>query len=184
MRELCNHGLRRCELLGLRWEDISGSSLFVRQTRVKLSSGIVVDTPKSAKAVRRMWLSPDVLLVLAEHKQRQDAERERLAEYWPDTGLVFVSELGTPLSPDNLRRLRNRLMDLAGVPRVSLHQLRHLHATVAIFGGMDAKVLADRLGHTRASFTLDKYTHLFEAQRELSAVSLTDFLGRGESKPN
>ena len=171
-------GLRRGELLGLRWEDISGSSLFVRQTRVKLSSGVVVDTPKSAKAVRRVSLSPDVLLVLAEHKQRQEGERERLAEYWPDTGLVFVSELGEPLDPESICPLRNRLMEKAKVPRVSLHDLRHLHASFAILNGMDAKVLADRLGHTRASFTLDRYTHLFEQQRDVAAVSLEDFLAK------
>ncbi len=97
--------------------------------------------------------------VLEAHHQRQDAERGPL---WPENGLVFVSEAGTPLNPDNLHRLRNKRMDEANVPRVRLHDLRHLHASVAIRNGVDPKVLADRLGHARASFTLDVYTHLFE----------------------
>jgi len=92
---------------------------------------------------------------------------------------VFVSEVETPLNPDNLRRLRNSLMDTAKVPRVRLYDLRHLHASVAIRNGVDPKVLADRLGHARASFTLDVYTHLFEEQRANSAVSLLDFLPKG-----
>jgi integrase len=71
---------------------------------------------------------------------------------------VFSSEVGAPLNPDNLRRLRNSLMDAAKVSRVRLHDLRHLHASVAIRNGVDPKVLADRLGHSRASFTLDVYT--------------------------
>ena len=67
-------------------------------------------------------------------------------------------------------------MEKTDVPKVRLHDLRHLHASLAIRGGMDAKGLADRLGHARASFTLDVYTHLFEEQRASSAVSLLDFL--------
>ncbi len=54
------------------------------------------------------------------------------------------------------------------------------HASVAIKNGMDAKVLADRLGHSRASFTLDRYTHLFESQWAQSAVSLLDFLPKSD----
>ncbi len=57
-----------------------------------------------------------------------------------------------------------------------LHDLRHLHSSMCIRNGMDPKVLADRLGHSRASFTLDTYTHLFEEQREESAFSLMDYL--------
>lgn len=65
-----------------------------------------------------------------------------------------------------------------------LHDLRHLHASLAIKGGMDAKVLADRLGHARASFTLDVYTHLYDEQRANSAVALTDFLPAAPRIPN
>ena len=71
-------------------------------------------------------------------------------------------------------------MTKANVPLVRLHDLRHLHASLAIRSGMDVKVLADRLGHSRASFTLDRYTHLFESQRAQSAVSLLDFLPKSD----
>ena len=64
--------------------------------------------------------------------------------------------------------------------RTRLHDLRHLHAFMAIRDRMDAKVLADGLGRTRASFTLDVYTHLFDEQRANSAVSLLDFLPKGD----
>lgn len=67
-------------------------------------------------------------------------------------------------------------MKRAEVPCVRLHDLRHLHASVAIHSGMDAKVLADHLGHSRASFTLDRYTHLFESQRAQSIVDLKGWL--------
>lgn len=172
-------GLRRGELLGLRWEDIKGSALYIRQSHVKAKGKLVLSTPKTAKSERRVSLSPDVLEVLLQHRQLQDAER---LPSWPDSGLVFVSEVGTPLNPDNVTRLRKQLMKAANVPVARLHDLRHLHASIAIKGGMDPKVLADRLGHARASFTLDVYTYLFEEQRANSAVSLLDFLRQTQRK--
>lgn len=169
-------GLRRGELLGLRWQDVESSTIQVRQAYVKVGGKLILSTPKNQNAFRSVALSSDVLEVLFHHRQRQEAERLNLGNLWPGSDLVFTSEVGTPLKPDNLKRVRNALMDKAGVARVTLHNLRHLHASVAIEGGMDAKMLAERLGHSRASFTLDRYTHLFESQRARSAVSLTDWL--------
>ena len=154
-----------------------GDKLVIRQNFVKVGSKTIVETPKTKKGKRVVAISPDVLETLNTHRMRQDAER---LSSWPNNDLVFVSEVETSLNPDNLRRLRNSLMDDANVPRIRLHDLRHLHASMAIKGGMDAKVLADRLGHARASFTLDVYTHLFDEQRTNSAVSLLDFLPKGD----
>lgn len=165
--------LRRGELLGLCWEDIRGNVLHVKRALVKAKGKLELSTPKTAKGTRRVSLSPDILEVLLLHRQLQDAEQ---LPSWPDSGLVFVSETGTPLNPDNLTRLRKQLMKAAKVPEVRLHDLRHLHASIAIRSGIDPKVLADRLGHARASFTLDRYTHLFNLQRAKSAVSITGWL--------
>jgi integrase len=171
-------GLRSGELIGLRWQDVKGDKLIIRQNFVKVGAALLKETPKSKKGNRVVAISPDVLEVLSVHRATQETERQ---PSWPEDDLVFVSEVGTPLNPDNLRRLRNSLMDGAKVPRVRLHDLRHLHASVAIKSGVDPKVLADRLGHARASFTLDVYTHLFEEQRASSAVSLLDFLPKEDT---
>jgi integrase len=168
-------GLRRGELLGLRWQDVTRNALLIRETRVKVKGKLQVETPKTSKGTRRVTISPDVLTVLGNHRKRLESERE---DSWPQTyrDLVFLSEAGTPMNPDNLRRLQNSLMDKAGVPRVRLHDLRHLHGSVCINNGMDPKALAERLGHSRASFTLDRYVHLFDEQREKEAVSINDWL--------
>jgi integrase len=177
-------GLRRGELLGLRWVDIEGNLLYVKQTYVKAGGKLLLSTPKTEKGFWAVALSPDVLEVLLLHRQRQEAERSVLGEAWTHPELVFASEVGTPLNPDNLSRLRKKLMMAAQVSQARLHDLRHLHASVAIESGMDAKVLADRLGHSRASFTLDRYTHLFESRRAKSAVSLTAWLTPDRGEPN
>lgn len=169
-------GMRRGELLGLRWQDIEGSSISVRQTYARVGNQLLFSTPKTRKGVRRIPLSEDVLHVLAEHRLSQDRQRNFLAEAWQDYGLVFTSEVGTPIDPDNLKRARYRLADVAGVPRVRLHDLRHLYASLMIKRGFSASELAERLGHARSSFTLDVYTHLFEEQKEAAAVSLMELL--------
>jgi integrase len=68
------------------------------------------------------------------------------------------------------------------MPRVRLHDLRHLHVSLLVKRGVDARTIADRAGHTRASFTLDVYTHLFEEQRTAAAVSLLELLPKGDPR--
>lgn len=121
---------------------------------------------------------------LEAHRQRQQAKRALLGETWPPSDLVFTSEVGTPYNPHNVARLRKQLMKEANMPLVRLHDLRHLHASLAIKGGMDPKMLADRLGHAKASFTMDVYTHLFDDQRANCAVSITAYLNAGKAMAN
>jgi integrase len=193
-------GLRRGELLGLRWQDVTDDRLMIQQALVKVGSKLRLSTPKTKNSRRLVATSPDVSEVLREHQGRQKAECREAGDLWISTDLVFTSELGTPVDPDNLRRVRLKLNaeakaiwraealaqddttllreldeDTVMAP-IRLHDFRHLHSSVCIRNGMDPKMLADRLGHARASFTLDRYTHLFEEQRETSAVSLLDFL--------
>lgn len=193
-------GMRRGELLGLRWQDIEGSTIHVRQSLNLVDNKITFGVPKTDKGRRRVAISPDVLDALATHQKLQEAERKNLGTLWPDCGLVFTTEVGTPLYPRNLERAwyalqnkaRNAWLDEATkqadeeavrklrngslFPHIRFHDLRHLHASIAIRQGMDVKMLADRLGHSRTSLTLDVYTHLFEDQRANSAVDISGLL--------
>lgn len=178
-------GLRRGELLGLRWQDIEGSTIHIRQSYIRVGNELVFTTPKTTKGVRRVAVSKDMLEILAVHCEKQETERTLAGKVWTNYDLVFTSEVGTPVDPDNLKRVRYELMERAGVPRIRLHDLRHLHASLMIKGGADPKLLADRLGHARASFTLDVYTHLFDEQRQAAAVSLLDLLpSKSNEEPN
>ena len=175
-------GMRRGELLGLRWQDVRPGTLHIRQSLTVVKNQIAISVPKTEKGKRRVAISPNVEETLEAHRQRQEAERQMLGNLWPDNDLVFRTEVGTPIHPRNLERTWYALQKNVDVPKVRLHDLRHLHASLAIRQGMDAKVLADRLGHSRASLTLDVYTHLFEEQRANSAVSLSVLLGSQEPK--
>jgi integrase len=106
---------------------------------------MLFSTPKTAKGYRRVAISSDVTAVLEEHRQRQQLEREVTGDAWPGSDLLFTSEVGTPYSPDNVKRLRYQLMDKARVPRVRLHDLRHLHVSLLVKRGLDAKLIAGLL---------------------------------------
>ena len=99
-----------------------------------------------------------------------------MAEEWTDSGLVFPSEVGIPMHPRNLERVWYMLLKKSELPRIRMRDLRHTYASMAISRGVDPKVLADRLGHSRANFTLDTYSHVYEAQSESASYSLEDLL--------
>lgn len=169
-------GLRRGELLGLRWEDVQGDSLWVRQQLV-FSKGVFVFKPtKTERSTRRVAVSPDVLAVLGQHLRHQQAQRELLGGSWPETGLVFVSEVGTAIHPRNFDRTWKKLKQQADVPHIRLHDLRHLHVSLLVRQGFDPRAVADRVGHTNPAFTMRRYSHMFDEQRSAMAISITDLL--------
>ena len=197
-------GMRRGELLGLRWGDIEGSGFRIRQTVVLVGNKPTIGTPKTKKGQRRVSVSPDVLTTLEDHRIIQEAEKARLGDLWKEHDLIFPSEVGTPMQPRNLERTWYALQDTARaawrkaahealdtatvagleagklMSRARLHDLRHLHVSLLVKNGVDARTIADRVGHARASFTLDVYTHLFDEQRTAAAVSLLDLLPKGD----
>lgn len=179
-------GLRCGELLGLHWSDIKGNVLHIRHNLVHIRAKdgqkgqlLIQDTPKTPSGVRRVVISSDVLDVLKGHRQRQESERAFLGEAWQESGLVFVSEVGTPLYPRNFTRVWYGLLDKAGVTKVRLHDLRDLHVSLLVKHGLDPRTIADRIGHSDPAFTLRQYSHAFEEQRQAAAVGLMDLLSPG-----
>lgn len=182
-------GLRRGELLGLRWRDVTDTHITVAGGLKVVKNRPQVGETKTAKGARRHPISPSACAVLAEHRRRQEEERA-VEPGWQDHGLVFPNTLGKPQSPHNLyKREFLRIQEAAGLRRAdgpsafTLHQLRHTYATLMIEQGMDPKLLSERLGHARASFTMDTYVHAFEERRESAAVPLEDLLAGGRD-PN
>lgn len=166
-------GLRRGELLGLRWQDVGASSVSVVQT-VKLEDNkIVIGAPKTKSSRRRVPVSTAVIDALRAHGTRQDTLKSKLGPAYADQGLVFATALGKPLHPRNVERAFYALQDkarerLPGLPHGGLHILRHFYASSSIHSKVDAKTLSKRMGHTTVRLTLDRYTHIWE---EVEAAS-------------
>ena len=144
-------GLRRGELLGLKWSDIDLEKGDLRvQRQIGRIDGKIIEMPlKTKNAYRTLPLSADAISVLKMQKCKVGNSE------W-----VFPSPSGGPMSPDSVLHMLHRVLKRAGLPKVRFHDLRHTFATHALTSGVDAKTLSGILGHTNASFTLDTYTHV------------------------
>jgi integrase len=162
-------GLRRGEGLGLRWQDVDlGAGLIhVRQNvvLVKGQDGVIrpaIHEPKSPAARRSLDLDVQTVVeIRALHDRRQQAQHADVhGKRHRRSGLVFCTHVGTPLNPNNVIRNLTRIKEACGLgPDITIHSLRHTHATDCIEGGMDWLAVAARLGHADPSVTHDVYGH-------------------------
>jgi integrase len=134
---LLTRGMRRGELLGLRWEDIDldARRLRIVRTRVVVDGQVVESAPKTASSRRLMPLDAALVAELRAHRRRQLEERLRAGEAWGDSGFVFTDELGRPVRPDTLSGRFDALIAKAGVRRIKLHDGRHSAATMLLEDG-------------------------------------------------
>lgn len=176
-------GLRRGELLGLRWQDVDleQGAIHVQQTAQRIhGQGIVFRHPKTRLSRRSVALSPDAVGVLRKHRRAQ-AERRLLAgPAYHDHDLVFATGLGTPLEPGNVRRDWLRIVKAADLEGLRLHDLRHAHATLMLRAGVHPKVVTERLGHASVNITLDTYSHVLPGLQEAAAAAIDRALDEPE----
>jgi integrase len=161
-------GLRRGELLGLRWRDVDldRRTLSIRQTVGLVGTTVVAGQPKTRSGRRTIPVPADVIEALREHRRRQNERRLALGSIWQHHDLAFAATNGNSINPNNLRRDHTRLVTLAGVPRIRIHGVRHTHATLALQQGANIKAVSQRLGHARTSITMDVYAHVLPEQAQ------------------
>lgn len=173
-------GLRRGELLALRWADVDFKRrvLYVRYTLQLSKDGYKLVPPKTNNSIRQLPFSLQLLKLLEKHKAEQNKKRILAGPAWQDNDLVFCNEIGQPLDPDNLvKRYFKPLLKKAGLPDVRFHDLRHTYATLLLERGVHIKVVTARLGHAREAFTLATYTSATPALEAGTANVLDDLLG-------
>lgn len=160
-------GLRRGELLGLRWEDLDldGGELHVRRSLSRASDGLVERAPKSESGIRTIPLAPAVVALFKRHRKAQAAE-QLAVPHWQDPGLVFTSEIGSAMEPRNWSDWYASVARQAGVSDRGAHALRHYAATAMLASGATVRDVADVLGHSSPVVTLEIYARAVpEAQR-------------------
>ena len=157
-------GMRPGEALGLYWEDIdlAGGMVHVRRTVVTNVSPITVDTPKTKRSSRAIPIDEETVAVLAAHRDRQDARREKLGERYEYRGLVFPGDKGKLMWTGTLRKALKKI-----APELTTHQLRHYFATGLAYANVPIASVSALLGHADATTTNAFYIHpLAPADRE------------------
>ena len=168
-------GMRRGEILALRWSDIDFGSnqLSVSRSLELTKNGLNFKTPKTAKSRRRIALPQVTARMLSAHKVSQAADKLRLGPAYHDNDLVFARRDGTPWRPDSFSSQFSALVRYHKLPHVRFHDLRHTHATQLLKQGVHPKIVSERLGHSNIAITLDTYSHVLPGMQE-SAIEALD----------
>jgi integrase len=174
-------GLRQGELLALKWEDVdlegANPTLEVRRSLSETRGRRSFVTPKSGRG-RHLRLSRRAVSALRAHRRRQLEERVRKAGLWEYHGLVFPSEVGTPMSGRNLYRAFKIRVKRASLPQtLRFHDLRHTCATLLLRQGVNPKFVQELLGHADISLTLNTYSHVLPDMGDAAAGGMDAALG-------
>ena len=156
-------GVRRGELLALEWRDIDldRGVLRVERSVEETKAGLRLKPPKTKRGRRNIGLPADTVAMLREHRKAQMELRLALGQGGQPV-LVFSTIEGGHLKPNGISRSWRQTCKARKLPRVQFHALRHTHASTLIRAGVDVLTISRRLGHSRASMTLDVYGHLME----------------------
>lgn len=176
-------GMRRGELLGLRWQDVDleGGRISVRQTYVVVNYQPMFSTPKTKRSRRSIALDPATLDALRDLRRRQLEERMSMGAGYVESGLVFTRTDGSAIHPQSLSDAFERQVRGAHLPPIPFHALRHTYATVALSAGTHPKVVSERLGHSSISVTLDIYSHVIPALQEEAATQVASMILGGNA---
>lgn len=165
-------GVRRSELLGLRWRDLDEA-----RARLSISRGLVAvgyelheSRGKTERSRRCIDLDPTTLAVLRGWRGLQAAEFAAVGIDHP--GLMFTRPNGEPVHPHTLSQAFERIARRADVPVIRLHDLRHTHGSLLIATGVPAKVVSERLGHATAAFTIETYQHVLPGMQADAANTI------------
>ncbi len=172
-------GLRRGELLALRWDniDFSNNILKVRDNIVNGENGYIIKAPKSEAGIRDIHLGIEVMTELKKARLQYMNDAFAYGTGFQNLGFVIHQKDGSPFHPDSMTQKWAKFLRKNNLPKIRLHDLRHSNATALIQAGVSAKVVQQRLGHSDVNITLNTYTHVLpemdiEAAQKLDGIML------------
>ena len=184
---LISTGMRRGELLGLKWSDIDldNRTIFIQRSWVKSSTETAqFSDPKTKKSRRLVPLLEEGVAVLRQHRLQQQRNRDELrAKGKADTesGLVFCRIDGAPYYPSTLNSYLEKALQRAGLPKFRMHDLRHTFASLMVEQGTSIKVVQELMGHATVQMTLDTYTHVLPGAKAEAVNKLQGFFKEEET---
>ncbi len=180
-----NTGCRRGELCGFEWRDINWkrSTISVVRTSVAIKNkGVITDDTKTAKSRRTIKLSEDMLALLKEYREDQDKQRLALGDQWIDSGRIFTTEFGGRLHPDTASKWYHAFVKKNNLADSCLHSMRHTHASLLAYAGINASALASHLGHSTMQTTMNTYIHAIRSVEDESADIMQTLLHKTDDQ--
>jgi integrase len=176
-------GMRRGEVLGLRWcdVDLDAGRVSVRQALVSVAYEVVVSDVKTATGRRTIDLDPITVDVLRGWRAARIEEKGGAEPQSEE--LVFVKPDGSWIHPHSFSQVLDRKVAKLAVPTISLHDLRHTHATLLLKAGVPVKVVSERLGHANVAFTMSVYQHVLPGMQAEAAATFAKLLRTGNRVP-
>jgi integrase len=178
-------GLRRSEVLALRWSDVDllSSQISVSRSIHQLHDGsYIFRQPKSAKGRRTVALSSSATQVLREYREKTTTERLLSGNLLRDDDLVFGGSDGSPIRPNTITRAWSDLAKRCSISASRLHDARHSHASIMLKAGVHPRIVQERLGHSTIAITLDIYSHVSPGLQEAAAKQFDDALQLGHNE--
>jgi integrase len=167
-------GLRRGEILGLRWSsvDFSAGTITVTRSLEQTKNGLRFKSPKTHRGRRSIAVGVVTVEAMRMHRAKQAEERLALGPVYEDHDLVCPRPGGRLWPPDMLSTAFSAMMRRSVLPKIRFHDLRHSHATHLLKAGIHPKVVSERLGHSSVGITLDTYSHVLPGMQKDAILKL------------
>jgi len=180
-------GLRRGEILGLKWQDIdfSAGKLQVQRILSRIPANVpesghthiyVEAEPKTQKSRRNIEVAPFALAALLEHQIQQEEAKQKAGEYWEDHDYVFCTAIGKHLNPNHVVDDLKRLLKRGNLPDIRFHDLRHSVASLMFAMEIHPKIVQELLGYSTISITMDIYSHMLPGMQQEAVKKLDQVL--------
>ena len=174
---LLTSGAKRGEIAGLKWDKVD---FFNNQ--IEISNNLLYDsthgtyetTPKTEGSIRFVKLPEETMEMLKAWRKKCNQLETKNEEIWNYTNYVFIQDNGKPLHPQSVSRWFEKFCERNGLPKLSIHKLRHTAASMLIDRGVSIATVSKRLGHSQISTTLNVYTHQIKKRDEAAAQTIAD----------
>lgn len=177
IRLLLMTGMRSGELLALRWECVDFKAKTIRIDKTKtVTSHTFLSTTKTKNSRRTIAVGDDVVEMLLHHKEEQTKQKELVGEAWKFPELVFTTSSGNWFDRNELNRRFKRLLEQHGLPKVTIHGLRHTYASMLIYAGENMQVISRNLGHASCDITSRVYAHVYPKVQARAANTISELL--------
>ena len=166
-------GLRRGELLGLKWSDIEENSIRIRRSLGYTPKDGIFEGPTKTRQTRRVALDQVGMAIIERQKEEIRFAADKVGSLVAEDPYLFSPEPdgAKPFHPDSISKVFRRIADAHGWREIHFHSLRHFSASEMIAAGVDVRTVAARLGHADASITLRVYAHALP-ERDRAAAEI------------